>query len=108
MATLEDIIKESKENIRKWYEDSLEVEHGNKNAAIKRLCKGVAAGTLQNARDYAAELQEAERRGVTLYDMAGRIMVSPCFIAMVGWVVGEKIMTDDVDIRDEDEEAGDV
>lgn len=98
LQTLEEIIASSKKEIAKWYETCLEQEDGNINRATKRLVMGVAAGTLSTALQFATELQEKEERGVTVKEMAERICVSPCFLAMIAWVVGEKFLTDDVEV----------
>lgn len=103
LATLEDLIADSKKTIKEWYDNALEAEGGNRNAALLRLVRCVACGTLQSALDFAAKKQEEECRGITIAEMADRICVSPCFVAMIGWVVGEKIMTDDLDIREDDD-----
>lgn len=107
LATLEDLIAESKAAIKEWYNNALETEGGNRNAALLRLVRCVACGTLQTALDFAAKKQEEECRSITLVEMADRICGSPCFISMIGWVVGEKIMTDDLDIREDDDEQTD-
>lgn len=103
VATLEELIADSKKEIKKWFDDCLEIEGGNKNAACIRLVRGVACGTLQSALDWAGKVQEEESRPVTLAEMADRICVSPCFLAMIGWSVGEKIMTDETDIKEDED-----
>lgn len=98
IQSLEELIVESKKNIEEWYQHALEVEDGNINRATKRLVTGIAAGTLQTALDFAVQEQAKTGRGVSPVEMAGRICVSPCFMAVIAWVIGEKILTDDVEV----------
>lgn len=98
IQSLEELIVESKKNIEEWYQHALEVEDGNINRATKRLITGIAAGTLQTALDFAVQEQAKTGRGVSPAEMAGRICASPCFMAVIAWVIGEKILTDDVEV----------
>lgn len=104
IQSLEELIARSKENIEGWYRKALEVEDGNISRAIRRLVTGIAAGTLQTALDFAVQEQAKTGRGVSPAEMAGRICVSPCFMAVIAWVIGEKILTDDVEVLIEEGE----
>lgn len=104
LQSLEELIARSKENIEGWYRKALEVEKGNINRAIRRLVTGIAAGTIQSAIDLAIEEQAKTGRGITPLGMAGHICVSPAFVAVIAWVIGEKILTDDVEVLIEEGE----
>jgi hypothetical protein len=98
IQSLEERIVKSKKKIEEWYQRALEIEDGNINRATTRLVTGIAAGTLQIALDFAVQEQAKTGHGVSPAEMAGRICVSPCFMAVIAWVIGEKILTDDVEV----------
>lgn len=106
LQALEELMGETKTNLRHWYEQALEVEGGNISRALKRLSVGIAAGTIQSALDFGLEKQEESGNGITVPEMANRVCVSPAFIAAIIIVMGDKILTDDIDIwiSDDDEE----
>lgn len=107
LQALEELMGETKTNLRNWYEQALEVENGNISRALKRLSVGIAAGTIQSALNFGLEKQEQSGDGITIPEMANRVCVSPAFIAAIIIVMGDKILTDDIDIwiSDDDEEG---
>lgn len=104
IQSLEELIARSKENIERWYHKALEVEDGNINRAVRRLVTGIAAGTIQSAIELAVEEQAKTGRGITPLDMAERVRASPAFVAVIAWVIGEKILTDDIEVLIEEGE----
>lgn len=107
LQALEELMGETKTNLRNWYEQALEVEGGNISRALKRLSVGIAAGTIQSALNFGLEKPEQSGDGITISEMANRVCVSPAFIAAIIIVMGDKILTDDIDIwiSDDDEEG---
>lgn len=107
LQALEELMGETKTNLRNWYEQALLVEGGNISRALKRLSVGIAAGTIQSALNFALEKQEQSGDGTTIPEMANRVCVFPAFIAAIIIVMGDKILTDDIDIwiSDDDEEG---
>lgn len=107
LQALEELMGETKTNLRNWYEHALEVEGGNISRALKRLSVGIAAGTIQSALNFGLEKQKESGDGITVPEMAIRVCASPAFIAAIIIVMGDKILTDDIDIwiSDDDEEG---
>lgn len=111
LQALEELMGKTKTTLRNLYEHTLEVENGNISRALKRLSVGIAAGTIQSAINFGLEKQEESGNGITVPEMAYRVCVSPAFIAAIIIVMGDKILTDDIDIwisdddDDDDEEA---
>ena len=107
LQALEELMGETKTNLHNWYEQALEVEGGNISRALKRLSVGIAAGTIQSALNFGLEKQEQSGDGITIPEMANRVCVPPAFIAAIIIVMGDKILTDDIDIwiSDDDEEG---
>lgn len=107
LQALEELMGKTKTDLRNWYEQELEVEGGNISRALKRLSVGLAAGTIQSALNFGLEKQEQSGNGTTIPEMANRVCVSPAFIAAIIIVMGDKILTDDIDIwiGDDDEEG---
>ena len=101
VTTLEEMIADSKKAIKEWWEVALQLADGDIKRACERLIRSAACGTLSTALQNVQKLQSTdgeEHRGVTIEQMADFIYCSPCFLAMIGWVVGEKLLTDDLDI----------
>ena len=90
MQDLEEMIADSKKHLKIWYDQALEIEHGDVCRAINRLLGGLACGTLQSALDYGVEKQEKDGEGATLMEMAQTIASSPVFIGSIALVVGDK------------------
>lgn len=90
MQELEKLIAESKEQLRKWYDQSLEIEHGNVCRAINRLLSGIACGTLKTAIDYGVEKQMKKGQAATIHEMAKPIACSPALIGCIALIVGDK------------------
>jgi hypothetical protein len=107
LQALEELMGETKTNLRNWYEQALEAEGGNISRAIKRLSVGIASGTLQSALNFGLEKQKESGGGTTVPEMAKCVCASPAFIAAIIIVMGDKILTDDIDIwiSDDDEEG---
>lgn len=108
MQELEKLIAESKKQLREWYDQSLEIEHGNVCRAIDRLLGGIACGTLQTALDYGVEKQQREGTGATIHEMAKTIACSPALIGCIALIVGDnpsdcEVVVDESDI----DEGGD-
>jgi hypothetical protein len=108
LQALEELMGETKTDLHNWYEHTLEVEGGNIHRALKRLSVGIAAGTIQSALDLGLEKQKESGCGITVPEIANQVCVSPAFIAAIIIVMGDKILTDDIDIwiSDDDEEEG--
>lgn len=87
---LENSIAETKTQLRKWYDKSLEIENGNVCRAINRLVSGIAFGTLQTVLDYGVKKQQREGTGSTIREMAEVIVRSPAFIGCIAIIVGDK------------------
>lgn len=109
MQELEKLIAESKKQLREWYDQSLEIEHGNVCRAINRLLGGIACGTLQTALDYGLEKQQHEGTGATIHEMARTIVCTSALIGCIALIVGDRpsdceVVVDESDI---DEGGGD-
>jgi hypothetical protein len=109
MQNLEELIAESKKSLQEWYDNALEIEHGNVCRAIDRMLGGIACGTLQTALDRGVEIQEEEGHGSTLFEMAKPIACSPALIGCIALIVGDKPSDCEV-VVDESEldEGGDL
>lgn len=109
LQALEELMGKTKTDLHNWYEQALEVEGGNISRALRRLSVGIAAGTIQSALNFGLEKQEQSGDGITVPEMAKRVCASPAFIAAIIIVMGDKILTDDIDIwisDDDDDEEG--
>ena len=90
MQELEKLMADAKEQLKKWYDQSLEAENGNVCRAINRWITAIARGTLKTAFDYAVEMQAKEGDGTTIAEVAKPVACSPALIGCVALILGDK------------------